>query len=160
MSTTSIIYPGEVLIGIWVKGHDPLDSTIKFLTRGDGTHAGFRRGNGKIVENFYPRVHERDLNPGEQVDWFRIKGATTADFAKLEKWFDDQLKNPVAYSILDLFRYAVNLPPVEGGSCFCSMFVLRGCRLCLPPQCQPLVRLEYKDFAAPTQLYTSPILIK
>ena len=156
---TDLIYPGHVLIGIWVKGHDPLDSTIKFLTRGNGTHAGFRRGNGKIVENFFPRVHERDLNPGEVVSWFRIKGATEADYVKLEAWFDEELKNPPSYSIRDLFRYAVNLPPVEGRSCFCSMWVLRGIRLNLGPDLQPLVRLEYNDYAPPTSLYTSPILI-
>ena len=58
--------PNEVLVAIWTKGHDPMDSAIKFLTRGRGTHAAFVRGNGNIIENFYPHVRERGWSPGER----------------------------------------------------------------------------------------------
>lgn len=154
--------PGEVLIGIWAKGHDPLDSAIKLLTRGRGTHAAFIRASGNIIENFYPRVHERGWNPGERatVEEYRIAGSTPADWAALEKWFAHQLKNPPPYSVADLFRYAVNLPPRPGAACFCSMWVLRGIRLTLSACKQPLVRLEYPDYAPPTALRSSPLLIK
>jgi len=43
-----------------------MDSAIKFLTRGRGTHAAFVRGNGNIIENFYPHVRERGWSPGER----------------------------------------------------------------------------------------------
>ena len=154
-----MIQKGEVLIAIWAKGHDPMDSLIKIFTRGRGTHAAFRRGNGRIIENFYPRVRERDLAPGEAVEFYRIAGSTPLDWQRLEGWFNRQLKHPPAYCIVDLFRYAADLPPVDGRSCFCSQWVLRGCRLCLPWHRQPLMRLEYPDWASPTMLRSSPRLI-
>ena len=152
----------EVLVAIWTKGHDPLDSSIKFLTRGRGTHAGFIRGNGNIINNFYPRVNERGWNPGERdgVEEYRIAGSTPDDWWQLERWFDNQLRNPPPYSIADLFRYAVNLPPLPGAVCFCSMWVLRGIRLNLSPCKQPLARLEYPDYASPRDLRISPLLIR
>ena len=153
---------GEVLIGIWARGHDPMDAAIKFLTHGRGTHAAFIRGNGNIIENFYPRVRERGWNPGERatVEEYRLAGTTSEDWAALETWFDEQLKNPPPYSIQDLFRYAVNLPPVPGATCFCSMWVLRGIRLKLSPCKQPLARLEYPDYGDPHELRISPLLIR
>jgi hypothetical protein len=154
--------PEEVLVGIWTCGHDPMDSSIKFLTRGRGTHAAFIRGNGNIIENFYPRVRERGWNPGERVavEEYRIAGSTPDDWSALEMWFDNQLKNPPPYSIEDLFRYAVNLPPRSGAACFCSMWVLRGIRLNLAACKQPLARLEYPDWASPRDLRISPLLIR
>jgi len=155
-------YPDEVLIGIWARGHDPLDSAIKLFQHGRGTHAGFIRGNGMIVENFLPCVRERQWQPGERatVEEYRIAGSTPDDWWQLERWFDEQLRNPPPYSVLDLFRYAITLPPRPGASCFCSMWVLRGLRLNLSPCKQPLARLEYPDWASPRDLRISPLLIK
>jgi hypothetical protein len=152
----------EVLVAIWMRGHDLLDSSIKFLTHGHGTHAAFIRGNGNIIENFYPRVRERGWSPGERagVEEYRIAGSTPDDWALLEDWFDQQLKTPPPYSIPDLLRYAVNLPPRPGAACFCSMWVLRGLRLCLPACKQPLARLDYPDWASPRDLRISPLLVR
>jgi hypothetical protein len=157
-----IARPDEVFVAIWAKSHDPMDGAIKFLTRGRGTHAAFIRGNGNVIENFYPHVREREFKPGERdnVEEYRIAGSTPDDWWNLERWFDDQLRNPPPYSILDLFRYAVNLPPKPGASCFCSMWVLRGIRLNLSPCKQPLARLAYPDYASPRDLRISPLLIK
>ncbi len=152
----------EVLIGIWPKGHDAMAFAIRGLTHGYGEHACFIRGNGLIVENFWPHVRERQWQPWEhkQVELYRIAGSTPDDWWNLEKWFDEQLRNPPEYSVVDLFRYAVNLPPVHGSSCFCSMWVLRGLRLNLSPCKQPLARLPYQDWASPRDLRISPLLIK
>ena len=150
----------EVLVAIWSKGHDWMDSSIKFLTRGNGTHAAFIRGNGNIIENFYPHVRERGWNPGEreQVEEYRMSGSTPDDWWNLERWFDDQLRHPPKYSVIDLLRYAVNLPPLPGATCFCSMWVLRGIRINLSPCKQPLARLAYPDWASPRDLRISPLL--
>jgi hypothetical protein len=155
-------YPNEVLVGVWTRGHDPLDSAIKFLTRGRGTHAAFIRGNGKVAENFFPHVRERRWQPGERggVEEYRIAGCTPDDWQRLESWIDSQLINPPPYSIRDLFRYALGLPPAPGAACFCSMWVLRGLRLNLPPCKQPLARLPYQDWASPRDLRISPLLIR
>ena len=133
---------------------------IRFLTRGYGSHAAFIRENGRIFENFWPHVRERDFLPGElnQVEIYTLEGMTYAESSTLERWMDDQLKNPPPYSVCDLFRYAVNLPPVSGSSCFCSQYVLRGLRKCLSEEKQPLMRLEYQDFASPRDLRLSPRL--
>lgn len=153
---------GEILVGIWTSGHDALDSAIKLFTHGRGTHAAFIRGNGNVIENFYPRVRERGWNAGERdgVEEYRMAGSTPDDWAALETWFDDQLKNPPPYSEADLVRYAFNLPPRAGASCFCSMWVLRGIRLNLSPVKQPLARLAYPDYASPRDLRISPLLIQ
>jgi hypothetical protein len=153
-------WPGEVLIAIWARGHDPMDSVIKWLTRGKGTHAAFIRGNGRVVENFYPRVRERVWQPGERarVEEYRLVGSTPQEWAMLEGWFEAQLRHPPRYSIVDLFRYAVNLPPRPGAACFCSMWVLRGLRVNLAVDRQPLARLAYLDYASPRDLRLSPLL--
>lgn len=150
----------EVLIAIWPYAHDPLDAAIKALTRGYGTHAAFVRGNGRIVENFWPQVHERGWKEGERnkVELYRIGGANEKDWEKLEKWFDEELSNPVPYSWRDLLRFAFDMPPVSGKQCFCSQWVLRGLRMNLAPGKQPLVRLQYEDFASPRDLRISPCL--
>lgn len=152
----------EVFIAIWPKGHDPMAFAIRTLTRGYGSHAAFVRGNGKIAENFYPHVRERDWQTGERnkVEVYRIKAITAAECATLEKWISKQLKRPPKYSILDLLRYAINLPPKRGSECFCSQWVLRGLRECLPENKQPLARLEYQDFASPRDMRLSPLLIE
>ena len=152
--------PNEVLVGIWTHGHDAMDSAIKFLTRGRGTHAAFIRGNGNIIENFYPRVRERGWNPGERskVEEYRIAGSTPDDWSSLETWFNEQLRHPPAYDILDLFRFALNMKPDKDAACFCSAWVLRGIRLNLCPCKQPLARLEYPDWASPRDLRMSPLL--
>ena len=151
----------EVLIAIWTCTHGPIDSAIKFFTHGRGTHAAFVRGNGRIAENFWPHVRERDWKPGESrhVHLFRIEGATKHDWRELECWIDKELAKPRRYSIRDLLRYAFNRPPVRGRSGFCSMWVLRGIRLSMAPRLQPLTRLEYEDFASPRDLRISPKLI-
>jgi hypothetical protein len=150
------------LIAIWPHAHDPMDAAIKFLTRGEGTHAAFVRGNGKIIENFYPHVRERNWKPHEasRVELYELKGMTMQESNRLERWFDYQLANPPSYSIKDLFRYAFDLPPVAGRSCFCSQWVLRGLRLNVAESKQPLVRLQYQDFASPRDLRISPNLIQ
>jgi hypothetical protein len=152
----------EVLIGIWTHGHDALDSLIKLCTHGRGTHAAFIRGNGNVIENFYPRVRERGWHAGERrtVEEYRIAGSTPEDWLALENWFDGQLKNPPPYSVEDLLRYAVNLPPRPGASCFCSGWVLRGVRLNLSSCKQPLARLDYPDYASPRDLRISPLLVR
>lgn len=152
--------PSEVLVAIWARGHDSLDSLIKLFTHGRGTHAAFVRGNGKIIENFFPRVREREFNEKDlnSVEIYRIVGSTKTHWKNLEKWFDQQLDSPPGYSIRDLFRYAFNMPPTKDSSCFCSEWVLRGIRLNLPEKLQPLVRLPYKDWASPRDLRISPRL--
>ena len=153
--------PGPVRIGIWTGGHDLTDAGISFLTHGKGTHAAFIRGNGRIAENFYPRVRERDFEPGERerVEVYYISGTGPADWARLEKWIDHELAHPRPYSIVDLFRYALNLPPHPGRGGFCSMWVLRGCRLNLGWRQQPLVRLRYPDYGSPRDIRMSPLLV-
>ena len=140
--------------------HDIMGKAIRFLTHGTGTHAAFVRSNGRIVENFYPHVRERNWKPHEtnQVEIYEIEGLTRSESNKLEEWLDKQLANPPSYSIRDLFRYAINWPPIRGNRCFCSMFVLRGIRLCVAPERQPLVRLAYEDYASPRDLRLSPRL--
>ena len=152
----------EILIAIWDKGHDPLDSLIKLFTKGRGTHAAFIRQNGKVIENFYPHVRERNLTleDHKSVAVYSLRNVTRKECERIEKWFDEQLKHPPEYSIRDLFRYALDLPPIEGSRCFCSQWVLRGLRLNVAPEKQPLVRLEYPDFAPPANLETSPYLIE
>ena len=154
--------PGEVLIGIWTRGHDDMDAAIKFLTRRPGEHAAFIRASGNVIENFYPHVRERGWSPGERmnVEEYRIAGSNPDDWDMLERWFDAELADPPPYSIADLFRYAFNMPPKPGLPCFCSQWVLRGIRENLSPCKQPLVRLEYEDFAAPGDLRCSPLLIQ
>jgi hypothetical protein len=151
---------GQVLIAIWPYSHDPLDAAIKCLTRGYGTHASFVRTNGRIIENFLPHVRERDFLPGEhlKVELYRLEGMTPADDARMERWFDEQLKNPPLYSVIDLFRYAFDMPPRSGQACFCSQWVLRGLRQNLSSSKLPLTRLEYLDFASPRDLRISPRL--
>jgi hypothetical protein len=151
----------EVFIAIWAKGHDWMDASIKFLTHGSGTHAAFVRGNGRIAENFWPHVRERDWKAGERdtVEIYRIAGTTPDDWAAIENWIDGELKRPSRYSIEDLIRYALNLPPDPGSSSFCSMWILRCLRLNLAPDLQPLVRLSYPDYASPRDLRISPRLI-
>ena len=156
--------PGEVLVGLKIGGHDPLDSAIKFLTRGEAVHAFFIRGNDFIVENFYPHIHQRFWSPCERQECaeYRIAGSTPEDWGRLEHWFDLELRRvpPLQYSIVDLFRYAVHKPPLPGLRGFCSMFVLDGIRECCPPCKQPLARLQYRDYAPPESLRTSPLLIQ
>ena len=154
---------GEPLVAIWPRAHDPLDGAIKFLTHGRGTHAAFLRGDGKtIAENFYPEVRERAFRPGERgrVELYRMAGSTPEDWSRLELWIERELMHPVPYSVADLLRYAVNLPPRSGGGCFCSMWVLRGIRTSLPACKQPLARLPYPDWASPRDLRMSPLLIR
>jgi len=152
-----------IYIAIWARGHDRLDCLIRFLTHGRGSHAAFVRGSGKIVENFYPAVRERSFKAGERrnVELYTIAGINSAESARLERWFDAELgkRKPMAYSIRNLFRYAINWPPLKGNQSFCSSFVLRGLRECLPPGKQPLVRLEHVDYASPRDLRISPVLI-
>lgn len=157
--------PGEVLIGIW-RGHDVLSPAIKLFSHGIGTHAAFIApgvgGVTWVTENFWPRVRQRPLYPSErrQVEEYRIAGSTPGDWLLLRRWLAHEAKHPSRYSILDLFRYAINLPPLPGRRGFCSMFVMQGLRECLPPCKQPLVRLEYRDYASPAMLRTSPLLIR
>ena len=150
------------LIAIWPKSHDPLDAAIKFCTRGYGTHAAFVRGNGKIIENFWPHVRERNWKPheGKIVELYKLDGMTDADAGRLERWFNDELCSPSAYSVRDLFRYAFDMPPLPGRRCFCSQWVLRGLRINLHGDKQPLLRLEYPDWASPRDLRISPRLIR
>ena len=150
-----------VMVAIWPHhAHDPMDAAIKFLTHGQGTHAAFVRENGRILENFYPRVRERSFADGEEktVEIYTIEGITPADSSRLERWFDLQLEHPASYSVRDLFRYALDMRPIKGRSCFCSQFVARGLRLNLSHEKQPLVRLQYEDFCSPRDLRISPRL--
>ena len=149
-----------IYIAIWPRNHDWMAYEIRFITKGYGSHAAFVRQNGKIAENFYPHVRERDWKPGEraQVEVYKIP-CTQAEVDRLESWLDLQIQHPPKYSVADLFRYAFNLPPAKGIGCFCSQWVLRGVRINLAPEHQPLVWLEYQDFAPPTQLRSSPALL-
>jgi hypothetical protein len=159
-----MIGDGQVYVGLSKLAHDPLDFGIKFCTHATVGHALFVRGNGKIAENFFPHVHERDWNPGElaKTEIYSIQDSTPADWARLERWIDWELLNQkkISYSILDLFRYAFNMPPAKGEGCFCSQWVLRGIRMNLADSKQPLVRLEYQDFGSPMTLRISPRLIR
>ena len=160
-STPIFFMSGEIHVCIWSKGHDWMDSAIKFLTHGDGTHAAFERGNGMIAENFWPHVRQRAWKSGERstVEIYRLEGTGPDDWAMIDDWIDGELKRPSRYSIQDLARYALNLPPDPGSSSFCSMWVLRGLRLNLAPDKQPLKRLSYPDYASPRDIRISPRLI-
>jgi hypothetical protein len=151
----------EVFIAIWPKAHDVMSCEIKFLTRGYGTHAAFVRPSGMIAENFYPHVRERAFRFGERkiVEVYHLAGTTSDDWATLDEWIRRELLNPPEYSVEDLFRYALNMPPRHSKACFCSQWVMRGCRECLAPNKLPVVRTEYQDFVSPTQLRSSPLLI-
>lgn len=153
---------GEVLVAIWARGHDWMDWAIRLITHGRGTHAAFVRASGNIVENFYPRVRERGWNKGERgkVELYRIAGSTPDDWRKLEEWFAHELAHPAPYSIADLFRFWLGLPPNPDKACFCSAWVLRGIRLNLSPCKRPLVRLPWEDWASPRDLRISPLLIR
>lgn len=146
----------NIYIAIWISDHDPIGRAIRFLTHGTGTHAAFVR-NGKIVENFYPHVRERAFKPGElgQVEIYEIDNSTPARLLALSDWLDKQLAKPKSYSILDLFRYAVNWPPLRGNRGFCSMFVLEGVLNCV---CTILCRLPYKYYGSPRDIRISPYL--
>ena len=154
--------PGEVLIVVWPKAHDALSGAIRFLTHGYGDHAAFRRPSGNIAEAFYPRVRERGWRQGErrQVEFYRIEGTGPIEWFALEAWITNELCNPPEYSIRDLFRYAFNKPPLPGRACFCSQWVLRGLKSCIPADKMPLVRLEWPCWASPRDLRISPRLIQ
>lgn len=136
-----------------------MDSAIKFICHADGTHAAFRRRNGMVIENFWPHVHERELAIGEQVEWYELAGMTKREGDNLESWFDKEMSNPSPYSIADLIRYAVNLPPKHGRGCFCSQWVCRGLREAVARERQPLVRLPFRDWVSPAMIRMSPRLI-
>ena len=130
---------------------------IRFITHGTGTHAAFVR-DGLIVENFYPHVRSRAFKPGEfeQVEYYEIDGGLGEQrFKNLSEWIDIQLSKPKSYSIADLFRYALNWPPLRGNSGFCSMFVLEGV---IKNVCQLLCRLPYKYYGSPRDIRISPLL--
>ena len=156
-------YPksGEVCIAIWTRGHDWMDGIIRWRTSGRGTHAAFVVDD-TIYENFWPRVRRRYWRAGEKekVELYRLQDSTPADWHRLIRWMETELKNPPSYSIRDLFRFMMNIRPVRGRACFCSMWVLRGIRLCYPPKLQPLTRLQYEDYAAPATLRMSPRLVR
>jgi hypothetical protein len=152
---------GEVLIAIWPRAHDVMSCEIKFFTRGYGTHAAFIRPSGLIAENFFPHVRERAFRFGERTlaELYHLQGTDANDWAALDEWIRRELLNPPEYSVSDLFRYALNMPPVKSTSCFCSQWVMRGLRECLTPNKLPVVRTEYQDFVPPSQLRSSPMLI-
>ena len=148
--------PGEVCCAFWMKGHDWMSSIIQWRTNGPGTHMAYVV-DGKIYENFYPRARSRDFKPGERstVELYRIEGSTPADWSRLMRWIQDEMKNPPSYSIRDLIRYMLNIRPVEGRQCFCSMWCLRGIRLKYRPELQLLARLQYPDYGSPADVRRS-----
>lgn len=140
---------------------DLLGETIEVLTHGRWSHFGFQRLNGKVHELYLPRVRDRDLLESEKplIDVFSIRGITPEQEAKFEKAFDTCLAAGIEYSVTDLFRYMMNIPPPNDVASYCSRYGLYLCHIVLPFEMWPLVRVEGGDDASPVEMGHSPILI-
>jgi hypothetical protein len=146
---------------IWTGAHDPLDATIKFLTHGRGTHAAFLRSDGVTIhEAFYPRVRDRLVTPEDKLsaEVYDVYELWQSRIDDLERLFDRHLRDGIEYSIMDLFRYALNRPSKDEKHTFCSRYVLY-CLKQVMPHCMPLVRIPNRDWASPRDLRISPRLI-
>jgi len=148
---------------IWTGHHDPLDTIIKFITHGKGSHAAFLRADGQTIhEAFYPKVRDRLMTNKDlrNLEVYELVGVKKADHKEFEHLFDFNLKRNIKYSIVDLFRYALNMPCRDEHHTFCSRYVMNCLRAILPDSKLPLVRLPQKDWASPRDLRISPLLIK
>jgi hypothetical protein len=147
---------------IWTGHHDLLDSAIKFMTHGKGGHAAFLRSDNKTVhEAFYPRVRDRLLTQEDRLnaEVYELEGVLLTQHKAFETLFDKHLREGIKYSILDLFRYALNIPNRDEKHTFCSRYVMHCCQEVLGESRWPLVRLPSKDWASPRDLRISPKLI-
>jgi len=147
---------------IWTGHHDPLDAAIKFLTHGKGGHAAFLRADNKTVhEAFYPRVRDRLLTAEDlkNVEIYDLEGVTDEQHKAFELLFDRNLQLGIEYSILDLFRFALNIPNKDEAHTFCSRYVIHSCSEIVTPDQMPLTRLENNDWGSPRDLRISPRLI-
>lgn len=146
---------------IWTGYHDPLDALIKFCTHGNGSHAAFLRADGVTVhEAFWPRVRDRMLTAKDKANAtaFEIERVTGRQQAAFERLFDSNLRRDIRYSVMDLVRFAVNLPSRDEFHTFCSRYVMHCCRAVLHERQMPLVRLPDGDWASPRDLMISPSL--
>lgn len=146
---------------IWTGHHDPLDAAIKFLTHGRGSHAAFLRADGVTVhEAFYPRVRDRAMMPIDRknAEAFELEGLSKTHHRSFEHLFDSNLRRGIEYSVLDLVRYAINLPSRDEHHTFCSRYVLHCCHAILTDELMPLVRIPNHDWASPRDLRISPRL--
>jgi hypothetical protein len=146
---------------IWTGAHDPLDGAIKFLTHGRGTHAAFLRADGATVhEAFWPKVRDRALTDADlqNARAFAIEGVTHQQCLAFEHLFDANLRRGIRYSIVDLFRYALNMPSRDEHHTFCSRYVLHCCNAILHEYQMPLIRIPDHDWASPRDLLISPRL--
>ena len=152
---------------IWTGHHDPLDAAIKFFTHGKGTHAAFLRSDGATVhEAFFPKVRDRDLTDADiqNAKAFQIEGVTMKQNQAFEHLFDANLRRGIEYSVVDLVRFALNMPSRDEHHTFCSRYVLNCCHAVLADghhgeSLMPLVRIPGGDWASPRDLLISPRLI-
>lgn len=146
---------------IWTGQHDILRSAIEFITHGKGGHAAFLRNDNKTVhEVFWPRVRDRKLTPRDlrNTEIYEIEGVTKKQTREFEKLFDRNIEAGIKYSIIDLFRFALNIPTKSEKHTFCSKYILTCCSKILTEEQMPLVRLKYKNWASPRDLRISPKL--
>jgi hypothetical protein len=146
---------------IWPGHHDPLDFLIKAFTHGAGCHAAFLRADGYTIhEAFWPRVRDRVALPEDRrlAEVYELEGVSAAEHQLFEELFDRNLRAGIRYSIEDLFRYALNWPSRDEHHTFCSRYVMFCLRKILAEERLPLLRLPFKDWAAPRDLRISPRL--
>ena len=146
---------------IWPGHHDPLDALIKAFTHGRGSHAAFLRQDDRTIhEAFWPRVRDRMVMPKDRrlADVYALEEVSEHQHMLFEKMFDHNLNLHIAYSVLDLVRYAFNCPNKDERHTFCSRYVMHCLGRVLHPLQMPLQRLPDKDWASPRDLRISPAL--
>jgi hypothetical protein len=89
---------------------------------------------------------------------YEIEGVTKKQSREFEKLFDRNIEVGIEYSIIDLFRFALNIPNKDEKHTFCSRYILSCCSKILEEDQMPLVRLKYKNWASPRDLRISPKL--
>ena len=146
---------------IWPGHHDAMDALIKAFTHGRGSHAAFlREDNRTIHEAFMPELRDRIVMPHDRrvAEVYELEGVSDHQHKQFERLFDYNLRRRIKYSIVDLFRYAINRPCRDEHHTFCSRYVLFCLHAILEDQQMPLVRLPDRDWASPQDLRISPRL--
>jgi hypothetical protein len=152
---------------IWPKAHTPLeailDDAIAFVTHGLGTHVAFLRADGKTVhEAFFPKVRDRALTDEDraEIEVYSLKGMTPELHAAFEARFDKNLQLHIEYSIEDLFRYELNIPPDDKHT-YCSRYAFHTCELVVPADMLPqaVSRIQAGEAISPRDIRISNLLI-
>ena len=162
MDLATIPFP-QPLVALWrVHPGDILGEPIQFITRGQWTHAGWLRSDGKTIwECYYPKMRCRPLNEAEKpgIDLFTLEGMTPDIAARFERYFDITTSGPSVqgYSIAGLFEYALDLPVADEQNVFCSEADMQSIRK-VAPALLPLARCEDCK-VSPVELGHSPRLL-